>query len=90
MDLCLLSIVFPTTWCKRIWKRSYGLGDIAFFQYESRKDSLHACFLVGGGGTSCDWLSVSNFACMSLDQQVDRRRACAFAIANTPCYDLTY
>ena len=42
--------IFLTTWWKRIWNRSYDLGEIAYFQYESRKDSLHACFLVGGGG----------------------------------------
>jgi len=48
MDLGLLSTVFPTTCYKRIWNRSYGLEDIAFFQSELRKDSLHACFLVGG------------------------------------------
>jgi len=69
MDLILLSIFFRRTYFKRIQKRISGLGDITFFRIESRKDSIHACILVGG--LTCEvasrgWLCPFNFACTSV------------------------
>jgi len=68
MDLILLSTFFRRTYFKPIQKRISGLGDITFFWIESRKDSIHACFLVGG--LTCEvasrgWLCPFNFACTS-------------------------
>ena len=68
MDLILLSTFFRTTYFKPIQKWISGLGDITFFRIESRKDSIHACFLVGG--LTCEvalrgWLCPFNFACTS-------------------------
>jgi hypothetical protein len=34
------------------------------FRSESRKDSLHACFLVGGQGVSCGWLPPTEGLCI--------------------------
>ena len=68
MDLILLSTFFQRTYFKLIQKRISGLGDITFFLIESRKDSIHACFLVGGltyEVASCGWLCPFNFACRS-------------------------
>ena len=70
MDLGLLSTVFPTTCYKRIWNRSYGLEDIAFFSIRIKK-RFSACMLPGGWRRmSYNWLSASNFACMRPDQQL--------------------
>ena len=68
MDLILLSTFFRRTYFKPIQKRISGLGDITFFRIESRKDSIHACFLVGE--LTCEvasrgWLCPFNFACTS-------------------------
>ena len=68
MDLILLSTFFRRTYFKPIQKRINSLGDIIFFRIESRKDSIHACFLVGE--LTCEvasrgWLCPFNFACTS-------------------------
>jgi len=68
MDLILLSTFFRRTYFKPIQKRINDLRDITFFRIKSRKDSIHACFLVGG--LTCEvashgWLCPFNFACTS-------------------------